>query len=323
MEAIHSHEATRSPKTETSTMKLSDIQFEVSPTGIMGFPESPATGRFVLHSEGMPTLHLNLPDENNSNVELNPRFSSTKHYWDSLEDDLFSGRKEYIIPRCSNPWQGFAVAEGQVRHRALQWDLSMKRSRDEARPPMVPMPGPNVYKMVTFFERLTQQMAFKDAHEPYIVYKRLDPDIRDKVEKMQKLFLSKDSVMALESPVVNRRVSPKLQPMVDWWNQKIQAQMQPPQRPLQRLLKKNSPRVVVMANLMQKKLANRGAVMMGDEEAPWPASYHHNGHMVQTMVDLLEAINYATKTGIDYEPTVPPPSVDHPKHSVKSLPVVF
>lgn len=306
---FYNEQATRSPKKETSKVVSSEILYEISPTGIMGFPDSAPARKAVVKRRGLPTLQsLHFSAERTAEESMKQRFSTMKEYWDTAEQELTSGHREFVIPRCENPFQGFAVTQGHVRHLVAKWSLLFEPFLPNMVAPAVPMPGDAVLEMATFFDKFAENQC--QASEPFVVYKSLSDTIRDRVAALEALYVFQQPVKA---PVVYRHVSPKLQPLVTWWNITMEAAKTAPLAPMQCAKKHKNPRVVVMANLMQKKL-ERMNIKTATEASPAPP---HPAVVLQ-MVSLLEAVNYHTKTGVhDGNPR----AAGH-LHQIKSLPLV-
>jgi hypothetical protein len=305
------------------------MECEVSPTGITGFPETLSTGagsnKYVQPNKELPTLEGlyfsmhddNKDDEDSNKDEMNRRFSNTIKYWDTVQDDLVSGRAEYIIPRCEKPWRGFTVPQGHVQQCANQWKLSMRPQvlRSLAAnntTPLSPLPGrDNVRRMVTLSEQRAQQALSQGTccGEPYLVYKHTTPEIHKRVEQVQNLIwrlstkkqltVSQDSSLPGSSTkVVLKHVDPHIQPLVDFWNAKVKLQ-EMPQLWLPSLhcpLKSISTHIQTMVYWMEKKLED--SVTFHKSLSSSPLDYHAGTTLlVKPMIQLWETRNYLIKTG--------------------------
>ena len=305
----------RSPINETQKVNADEIMFETSPTGIMGFPDTSNTNGKPLLAQrsGLPILHSLDHPEDEDQMDLQRRLDSLHKYWEGLEQEFEAGRQEYIIPRGDNVWGGFSVTKGQVLRMVQEWNVRFQHVMPTMEFPLTPEPGDNVRQWVNFFNRLAHENVHQQAMEPFVIYKTLSDKLRDRVAilEAQCTTCTVPQHELLESRIVYRRVSPKLQPLVTWWDAAFQPPLTP--EPMEPVLHHKNRRVVVMANLMQKKIEH-----MDDTKERVQATIPHSNLLVTQMVTLLEAMNSQIKTGI-YNGN--PLDADH-VHHVKSLPLV-
>lgn len=307
---VYSEQDLLSPQKATQTMNTSTIAYEASPTGIMGFPSDGATsGKPVVLRPGVPTLQsLDHPEEAVEQVER--RCASTAKYWADLEHKLVSGVHEFLVPSCDQPFQGFAVSEGHVQHMILKWNMFFQPSMPTLLTPLTPMPGANVLRMVEFFDNFAQRRMQDEAMEPFIAYKTISEKLLGCVSDLEGRCLFHPPTWTFVSPV--RHVSSKIQPLVTWWN--TEAFKSTSVGTLENTGTHKSPRVVVMANLMQKKLQH-----LDMEQATHPPSPMDTSEfLVLQMVSALEDLNYKMKSGL-YDES---PSDEHHVRHLNSLPMV-
>ena len=323
----------QSPKKEIMAASKNISMMEISPTGIMGFPEQSSGGkRVVPRTANVPTL-ATLDDEQEQQDTpqvLQHRITATGKYWHALEQEFLAHHdndddaQQFFVPRCDNPFEAFMVHDGHVRGMVDQWNAlvaaEQQQDHDVLVAPMVPMPGhhPVVLKLAAFFDHLAQQRLLQDTMEPFVAaYQHsLSHKMRTHVQKWQERC---DAAAALEKKfvpiMVYRHVSPKVQPLVDFWNNLGQVSEPPRLQEPPELLPK-SPKLVVMANLMQKKLEHLDT----PKKAPKPTIEMDASTtcLVVEMVSLLEGMNYNTKTGVGGNPL----DAGH-VHHVNSLRLVY
>mgnify|MGYP005855610559 CR=1 FL=1 len=289
------------------------ILCEDSPTGIMGFPDSNAPyGKPVVLRPGVPAIQsLDHPQET-AEQELERRCAFTAQYWAGLEQELTSGRKEFLVPSCYQPFQGFSVSEGFVQHMILKRNMFFQPSLPTLLTPLTPMPGANVLKLVEFYNNYAQQSMQDEVMEPYLVYKTISETIRGRVAEMEDRCVFHPPTWTFNRPL--RRVSAKIQPLVTWWN--TEAFKVASNGTVEETGSHPSPRVVIMSNLMQKQFEHMDAKVT-KSHAPSPKDT--TPFLVLQMASLLEDMNFKTKTGL-YNNS---PMDSKHAHRFNSLPMVY
>mmetsp|Transcript_15346 Transcript_15346/g.31193 ORF Transcript_15346/g.31193 Transcript_15346/m.31193 type:complete len:316 (-) Transcript_15346:126-1073(-) len=310
---VYSNQDVRSPKKETQKMNVSII-CEDSPTGIMGFPDDGTPyGKPVVLRPGVPTIQALHHPEETAEQELERRCAFTAQYWANMEQELISGRKDFLVPSCYQPFQGFSVSEGFVQHMILKWNMFFQPSLPTLLTPLTTMPGANVLNLVEFYNNYAQQRMQHEAMEPFLVYKTISEAIRGRVAELEDRCVFHPPTWTFNCPL--RHVSAKIQPLVTWWN--TEAFKVVPTGPVEETGSHRSPRVVVMANLMQKKLEHM------DEKAKAshaPSPMDTTPFLVLQMASLLEDMNCKTKTGL-YDDS--PMDTKKHAHHFNSLPMVY
>lgn len=286
-----------SPKKEHNKIDREILMAEDSPTGIMAFPGMAPAGKPVLSRPDAGAIK-DLPlgkEEETVEQELQRRIVSVAKYWTQAEQELVAGQQEFVIPRSENPYESFEVNEGHVRHMVLKWDLFSEPSSPEILPPCAPSPGPNVQKMVYFFDYFAQRLMEDQEMEPFVVYKTVNKKIAKLVNNLEARIHFSPLSVAFASPVVCRHVSEKIKPLVEFWDAMSATGKTGHSLGLESSSMHKNRRVVVMANLMKKKLDHPETSLVQKEVMP--REHNHIGPLVFQMVSLLEAMNQEVKTG--------------------------
>ena len=310
---LYSEQDMLSPKQENQKM-VGSILYESSPTGIMGFPDdSTPYGKPVVLRPGVPTIQALDHSGETAEQQLEHRCAFTAKYWADMEQELISGRTEFFVPSCNQPYQGFAVSEGHVRHMILKWNMFFQPSWPTLLTPLTPMPGAKVLKLVEFYNNYAEQCMQHEMMEPFIVYKKISEKIRGRVAELDYRCVFHPPTWTFDCPI--RHVSAKIQPLVTWWN--TEAFKETPVAPVEETGTHKNPRVVVMANLMQKKLEHMD---MKTNTIHAPSAADTSPFLVLQMVSVLEDMNCKTKTGL-YDDQLDT-NHGHRAHHFNSLPLV-
>ena len=312
---VYSDQHMRSPKKETQKMEA-PVLCEDSPTGIMGFPDHNKSGPYgkkpVVLRPGVPAIQALDHHEETDEHELERRCAFTAQYWADMEQELISGCKQFLVPSCYQPFQGFSISEGFVKHMILKWNMFFLPSLPTLLTPLNPIPGANVLKLVEFYNNYAQQRMQHEATEPFLVYKTISEAIRGRVAELEDRCVFHPPTWTFNCPI--RHVSAKIQPLVSWWT--TEAFKVTPLRPMEETGSHRSPRVVIMANLMQKQLEHMCAKMKASHAPP---PQETTPFLVLQMASFLEDMNCKTKTGL-YNDI--PMNTKH-AHRFNSLPMVY
>ena len=291
----------QSPKKDITTKTMgNDIHYEISPTGIMGFPQSTTSGKPVVpRSSGIPTISsLDMPDDETAEQQVQHRISTTCQYWEAMEQELMTGNLQFFVPRCDNPFEAFMVHQGHVQMLVEQWNMLFAHQQDSMmmvmeEPPLVPMPGDAVLKLAAFFDHLAEQRLLEESMEPFVAtHTYMSDKIRQQVAEWEERMAEQFDDCYYEPVTVYRHVSPKIRPLVNFWNE--QAKLMESPCSVEPAMSHKNPKVVVMANLMQKQLEHLNDQKNQKHAIEMDAS---TKCMVVEMVSLLEAMNYNIRTG--------------------------